>query len=336
MSRFAYVLIAVCALAAPAFAELAVGDAAPDFALKDQDGKEVKLSSFKGGKTVVVAFYPKDFSPGCTNEMKCLVKENNKLAARDVVVLAVSVDPVESHARFATTLGVQFRLLSDVDLAVAKQYGVYVPSAGGAFATRSAFIVDKEGKIRWLDRDLKAPVGTLVGTELAAQIEKIAAPVDPLAALASLPPAERDGKTVFVKFAQAFLAEDANALDALVDPDACGKPGETPQMQRDRRKMQLDRWRTLFEKNDLKSLKFADVIDVQGSRVFTKETATDAALTAFASDTRGVAKRLEDGELLVVGRTSAPKLGDVQVLPHEVVLRLKKTGETWKIVEVVS
>jgi peroxiredoxin Q/BCP len=336
MRRFVAALLAVCAFASAAFAEISVGDAAPDFTLKDQDGKDVKLSSFKGGKTVLVAFYPKDFSTGCTNEMKCLVKETNKLKARDVVVLAISVDAVESHARFATTLGVQFRLLSDPDLAVAKAYGVYTPSAGGAFATRSAFIVDKEGKVRWLDRDLHAPVGTLVGTELYAQLDKVAAPADPLAALASLPQPDRDGKTVFVKFAQAYLAEDMNALDALVDPDACGKPGETPQMQRDRRKMQMDRWRTFFDKNDVKSLRFADVIDVEGTRVFTKETATDAALTAFGSDARAVAKRLEDGELLVVGRTSAPKLGDVQALPREVVLRVKKSGETWKITEVIS
>jgi peroxiredoxin Q/BCP len=336
MSRFAAALLVAVAIAAPAFAEIAVGDAAPDFTLKDQDGKDVTLSTFKGSKTVLVAFYPKDFSPGCTNEMKCLVKEVNRLAARDVVVLAISVDGVESHARFATTLGIQFRLLADVDLAVAKNYGVYVPSAGGAFATRSAFIIDKEGKLRWLNRDLKAPVGTLVGTDLLAELEKVAVPADPLAALADLPPAERDGKTAFVKFAQAFLGEQVAALDALVDPEACGRPGETPQMQRDRRKVQIDKWRTLFDKNDVKSLKFADVIDVHGSRVFTKETATDAALTSFGSEARAVAKHLEAGELLVVGRTSAPKLGDVQVLPREVVLRLKKSGETWKIVEVVS
>src|SRR6185295_11155477 len=137
--------------------------------------------------------------------------------------------------------------------------------------------------IRWLDRDLKTPVGTLDGTELLAQLEKIAAPADPLAGVADLPPTDRDGKTAFIKFAQAYLAEDVNALEALVDPEACGKPGETPQMQRDRRKVQMDKWRTFFDKNDVKSLRFADVIDVAGSRVFTKDGATDAALTAFGS-----------------------------------------------------
>ncbi len=336
MRRFAAALLAVFALAASALADVKVGDAAPDFTLKDQDGKDVKLSSYKGAKTVLVAFYPKDFSPGCTNEMKCLVKENRKIVARDVVVLAVSVDPVESHARFATTLGVQFRLLSDADLAVAKLYGVATPSAGGAFAARSAFIVDKDGKVRWLDRDLKTPVGTLEGTELLAQLDKVAAPADPLAALASLPADERDGKTVFVKFAQAFLAEDVASLDALVDPEACGRAGETPQMQRDRRKAMLDRWRALFDKNDVKSLKFGDVIDVQGTRVFTKDAATDAALSSFGSDARAVAKNLADGDLLVIGRTSGPKVGDVQVFGREVVLRIRKSGGAWKILEVTA
>ena len=180
------------AFAAPALAEIGVGDAAPDFTLKDQDGKDVKLSSYAGQKNVVVAFYPKDFSAGCTNEMKCLAKENRKIAALDTVVLAISADAVESHARFATTLGIPFRLLADTDLAVAKLYGVFTPSAGGPFAARSAFVVDKQGKVRWLDRNLKVPVGTLEGTELYAAVEKLGGRTDPVAALAELPAPERD------------------------------------------------------------------------------------------------------------------------------------------------
>ena len=334
MRRFLLPALVALACASPAFAEVKVGDAAPDFALKDQDGKEVKLSSFKGQKNVVVAFYPKDFSPGCTNEMKCLVKDNRKVLSRDCVVLAVSADDVETHARFAKTLGVQFRLLADTDLAVAKLYDVAVPSPGGAYAARSAFVVDKEGKVRWLERDLKVPPGTLDGTELLAQIEKVSGKVDPVAALAELPPAERDGKTAFVRFAQAMLAEDLPALDALLDPEACGRPGETPQMQRDRRKALIDRWRALFDKNDFRTLKFEEVVDVPGTRVLTKEAATAAALTSFGADARTVGGRLADGEMLVIGRTSAPKAGDVQVLARETVLRVRKSGEAWTIVEV--
>src|SRR5262245_3516308 len=139
--------------ASTAFAEVKAGDAAPDFTLKDQDGKDVKLSSFAGKKNVLLAFYPKDGSSGCTTQMKCVQKELKKVQAHDFVVLGISVDTVESHATFASSIGVQFRLLADPDLAVAKLYDVV--AAAGGYAARAAFVVDKEGKVRWLDRDLK-------------------------------------------------------------------------------------------------------------------------------------------------------------------------------------
>ena len=334
--RFAAVFAAVLAFtvfaaARPAFAEIKEGDAAPDFTLKDQDGQDVKLSSYAGKKNVLLAFYPKDFSGGCTTQMKCVQKELKKVQSHDFVVLAISVDPVETHARFAKQLGVQFKLLADTDLAVAKRYDA--AAAGGGFAARAAFVVDKEGKVRWLDRDLKVPQGTLDGTDLLAAIEKVGAKVDPLAELADLPAAERDGKTVFVKFAKAFLGEDLPALDAILDAEAGSRPGETQQMQRDRRKAQLERWRTFIEKHDLRTLKFEEVIDVRGTRVLTKEQATAAALTAFGPEARGLAGRLAEGEMLVIGRTTAPKLDDVTVLPREVAIRARKRGESWTIAE---
>jgi len=331
-----YAAFVVAALAAPAFAEAKVGDAAPDFTLKDQDGKDVKLSSFKGQKNVIVAFYPKDFSGGCTTEMKCLVKDINKLAARETIVLAISVDTVESHARFATTLGIQFRILADTDLAVAKLYDVATPSADGGFANRSAFIVDKEGKLRWLNRDLKPMKGTLDGSDVLAELDKVAGKADPVAELAGLPPIERDGKTVFVRFAQAFLAEDIAALESLVDPEACARPGETSQMQRDRRKAVMDRWRNLFDKNDLKTLKFEDVVDIRGSRAFSKDTLTPEVLTGYGADARDMGTRVAAGEILVIGRTTAPKLAEGQVMAREVVMRIRKTGDAWKILEIVA
>ena len=324
--------LAIAAFAATALAEVKVGDAAPDFTLKDQSGKDVKLSSYAGKKNVVLAFYPKDFSGGCTTEMKCVQKEIKKVQSHDFVVLAISVDTVETHARFASQLGVQFTLLADPDLAVAKLYDV--AAAAGGYASRSAFVVDKEGKVRWLDRNLKVPQGTLDGTDLMAAIEKVGGKVDPLAELADLPPAERDGKTLFVKFAKAFLAEDINALDALLDPEACGRQGETPQMQKDRRKAQVDRWKTFAEKHDLRALKFEEVVDLRGSRVIAKADVTPAVLTTFGPEVREVAGRLAEGELLVIGRTTAPKVDEALVLPREVALRARKRGETWTIAEV--
>lgn len=328
--------LVIAAFAAPALAEVKEGDAAPDFTLKDQDGQDVKLSGVLAKKNVILAFYPSDFSGGCTTQMKCFEKELKKVQDRDFVLLAVSVDSVEKHAQFAKTIGARFRMLSDPDLAVATQYGVAVPGAKGGYAARSVFVIDKAGKVRWLNRDLKVPQGTLDGTELLAALDKVGGRADPVAALADLPAAERDGKTVFVRFAQALLAEDVNKLEAIVDPEACARPGEPPQMQRDRRKALMDRYRGLIDKNDLKSLNFDEVIDVARSKVFTKEAATPAALTGFGSDVREMSARLADGEMLVVGRTSAPKLGDVQVLAREVVMRIKKTGDAWRIVEILS
>ncbi len=328
-------LLALLALlAAPALAAVGVGDMAPDFTLKDQDGKDVKLSDFRGKKNVLLAFYPKDFTSGCTLEMKTLVADERKITSRDTVIVEVSGGTCESHASFARTNGATFRVLADTDLAVAKAYDVYTPASGG-FAMRSAFLVDKDGKIRWLDRDLRPPQGTLDGTELLAQVVKLAGLVDPVAQLAELPSPEREGKTTFVHFAQALLGEDLNALTALVHPEACGRPGETPAMQRDRRKAMLERWRGFFDRQDLRSLRFDDTIDVRGTRVFAKEAATTAALTSFGPDARDVAGRLGDGELLVVGRTSAPKAADgTTLLAREVVLRLRKDGDAWKVVEV--
>jgi len=334
--RLAALLAAAAALAfaaaATALAEVKVGDAAPDFTLKDQDGKDVKLSSFAGKKNVLLAFYPKDFSGGCTTQMKCVQRDLRKVEAHDFAVLAISVDTVESHANFAKSLGVQFRLLSDTDLAVAKSYDV--AAAAGGYASRAAFVVDKEGKVRWVERNLKVPQGKLEGTDLMAAIEKVGGKVDPLAELAGLPEAERDGKTVFVKFTKAFLAEDMNALDAILDPEACGKPGETQQMQKDRRKAQLERWRQFADKHDLRALKFEEVVDVRGSRVFPKADVTPAVLTAFGPEVRDVASRLAEGEMLVIGRTTAPKVDEALALPREVALRVRKRGETWTLTEV--
>jgi peroxiredoxin len=127
-----------------------VGTEAPDFTLKDQDGKDVQLSSYRGKKTVVVAFYPKAFSPGCTREMKCFATDWRKVEERGAQVLAVSGDPTDKLKEFATSVGARHPLLSDGTYAVAKRWGVYVPSPEGGFAARSVFIVDREGKVRWL------------------------------------------------------------------------------------------------------------------------------------------------------------------------------------------
>lgn len=156
----AAIVVAVAASARPAFADLAVGDPAPDFTLKDQDGNDVKLSSFAGKKAVVLAFFPKAFTPGCTKEMTCMASEFRKIDERGAVILGISVDPVARQKEFATTLGAKFPMLSDESRAVTKAYGALVQSADGGYSARSTFVIGKDGKIEKVYEKVKPDVHT--------------------------------------------------------------------------------------------------------------------------------------------------------------------------------
>jgi mycoredoxin-dependent peroxiredoxin len=128
---------------------ISVGAAAPDFALKDQSQKEVKLSDFKGKKNVVMVFYPLDWSPVCTNEHTCLVNDMKRFEQLDAQVLGLSVDSVWSHKAFAEKMGITYPLLADFQPrgAVAEKYGVYLADKG--ITGRAIAIVDRSGKIAW-------------------------------------------------------------------------------------------------------------------------------------------------------------------------------------------
>ena len=131
-------------------AMLDVGDRAPAFSLEDQSGKTVKLSDFKG-KKVVLYFYPKDDTPGCTREACAFRDEHSMLQKAGAVVLGVSPDSGASHARFAGKYQLPFPLLADTDHAVAEKYGAWGQKSlyGRKFMgiTRSTFLVDGAGKI---------------------------------------------------------------------------------------------------------------------------------------------------------------------------------------------
>ena len=101
-----------------------VGDKAPAFSLEDQSGKTVKLSDFKG-KTVVLYFYPKDDTPGCTREACAFRDEHSALQKAGAVVLGVSPDSGPSHAKFAGKYKLPFPLLADTDHAVSEKYGAW-------------------------------------------------------------------------------------------------------------------------------------------------------------------------------------------------------------------
>lgn len=127
--------------------EIEVGDEAPDFVLKDQDQKEVKLSDFRGKKNVVLAFYPLDWSPVCTNENKCFTNDLPKFEDIDTEVFGISIDSTWSHKAWADALGLKHRLLSDMKRDAVKNYGLFLEDAN--IGKRATVIVDKKGKVRY-------------------------------------------------------------------------------------------------------------------------------------------------------------------------------------------
>lgn len=131
-----------------------VGAAAPDFVLKDQNNQEVRLSDFRGSKTVLLVFYPLTFTGVCQGEL-CEVQENLTQYQSDAVqVLAVSVDSPYAHKVWAQQQGFDFPLLSDFwpHGAVAQDYGVFNDAAG--IANRGTFIIDKAGVVRFAEMNL--------------------------------------------------------------------------------------------------------------------------------------------------------------------------------------
>ena len=131
-------------------AKLAVGDKAPDFSLKDQNGEKVKLSDFKG-EYVVLYFYPRADTPGCTTQACGIRDRSDEYARAGARVIGISPDEVEDIAKFAAKYDLDFTLLADPDHAVAEKYGAWGEKSmyGKKYmgVLRSTFIVDPDGKI---------------------------------------------------------------------------------------------------------------------------------------------------------------------------------------------
>ena len=128
---------------------IGVGNNAPEFTLKDQSQKEVKLSDFAGKRNVVLIFYPLDFSPICTNEHACFVNDMKQFEKLDAQVLGLSVDSVWAHKAFAEKMGIHYPLLADFHPkgAVADKYGMYLSEKG--ITGRAIAIINKAGKVAW-------------------------------------------------------------------------------------------------------------------------------------------------------------------------------------------
>jgi peroxiredoxin len=126
-----------------------IGQQAPDFELKDQDGKPVRLSSLRGSKNVVLVFYPLAFSGVCSTELCAMRDDFPEVTRDDVELLTVSVDSTFTHKAWADAQKFGFALLSDFwpHGAVAKAYGVFNDEMG--IATRGTYVIDKAGVVRW-------------------------------------------------------------------------------------------------------------------------------------------------------------------------------------------
>lgn len=132
--------------------EIKIGDKAPEFTLPSTEGRDISLKDYLGEKTVILYFYPKDNTPGCTKEA-CSFRDNfKKFSSKDAMILGVSLDRLESHRKFIEKHDLPFPLLSDEEAKVSKAYGVYKEKKlyGRTFwgIMRTTFVIGPNGKIQ--------------------------------------------------------------------------------------------------------------------------------------------------------------------------------------------
>jgi peroxiredoxin Q/BCP len=147
-------VLAACAILAAAFIAVAAdapsvpaaGSPAPAFTLTSNEGKPVNLGDFRG-KWVVLYFYPKDFTSGCTVEAHNFQRDLAKYEADNAVIVGVSVDTAKSHEDFCAKEGLHFKLLSDTDAKVSNMYGSTMQYEGQTYSARNTFLIDPKGNI---------------------------------------------------------------------------------------------------------------------------------------------------------------------------------------------
>jgi peroxiredoxin len=124
-----------------------VGDIAPEFTAASTSGKDVTLSSFRGKKNVLLAFFPLAFTGTCTKELACFSEDFDQFAGRGVEILPISVDSVPSLREFKNKLQMKTELLSDFRREISRAYGVL--NDAKFYSNRAYFLIDKEGRLRW-------------------------------------------------------------------------------------------------------------------------------------------------------------------------------------------
>lgn len=146
------------------------GEPAPEFTLRDQDGKEVALADYRGRKVLLV-FYPLDFSPVCSDQLSIYQEVKAQIAEKGVEMVGISVDHSFAHKAFQEKLGIDTPLLSDFEPKgeVARAYGAYIDSVG--HANRSLVLVDEDGAVEWVHESptpLEIPGANLIFDALAS------------------------------------------------------------------------------------------------------------------------------------------------------------------------
>ena len=139
-------LISLAPVLTAAFSMPEVGQPAPEFSLKNQEGKQVSLKDYRG-KWVVLYFYPKDFTSGCTVEAHNFQRDIASYEKANAVILGVSVDNEESHKSFCAKEGLSFKLLADTENKVSTSYGSIMEYQGNKLSARNTFVIDPQGKI---------------------------------------------------------------------------------------------------------------------------------------------------------------------------------------------
>src|SRR5260370_15617387 len=147
----------------------ASGSVAPEFSLSSQDGTQVSLKAFRG-KWVVLYFYPKDFTSGCTIEAHNFQRDAAEFARANAVILGVSVDSAESHKNFCAKEGLNFKLLADTSRQVSREYGSLMNFGIAQISARHTFLIDPEGKIA---RGFKSVNPSKHSAEMLAMIDQL-------------------------------------------------------------------------------------------------------------------------------------------------------------------
>jgi peroxiredoxin Q/BCP len=160
--------LALAAGAGTASAQTRVGEKAPPFSLKGTDGKTYSLDQFKGKSAVVLAWFPKADTPGCTTECKSIRASSKELRELNVAYFTISVDKPEDNKKFAEKYDLDYPILSDPDKTVAGAYGVLLGSR--PYAARWTFYIDKDGIIKEVDRSVKVDQA---GSDIAAKVKAL-------------------------------------------------------------------------------------------------------------------------------------------------------------------